>query len=1258
MRCEWCWGENIFKWRGSKSNKANKPQRTATGDRCNDGGDGGSPGLTPHEYPSSPGLTSLHHTHTPASPITPRNTKPQENQDETRRTENTLKIGIMEAKGIPSKRKYFCRLTLNSELYGRTCSKQKTDLCFWGEYFELNLLPQVTSMMVELMREGEKRGGGGCKRVGWVEISLKPTPSSRPCLAMEERWYQVQVDKPEKDAPALRIKHKFQSLDILPLEKYGRLRAYLRERGPSLCQLLEPVVCVRMKEDVATALVHITQAENRAAPFLADLVCADVHKIAENEHLLFRANSIATKAVESYMKLVGEQFLHTTLREAVQEMTGPGGRDLEVDPLRVANIQQLPAQRAALREQVTTIWDRIVSAGCNFPVELREMFQTLRKRLSHEEKCELTDNLISSCVFLRFLVPAILSPSLFNITKEFPDERSSRNLTLVAKTLQTLANFTHFQGKEGFMEFLNDFINREQPRCRSFLRDISSAAGEGDSTLEFDGKIDLGKHLALLHIYLADALVKMDTQGCESDASQVLALVGDISVQLEGDGLPTGSPLLTSTPSHNIPNPNLTPSTPSHNNNNNNNNSNNNNNNNNNNYRREECVNAPGEGGRAMVGGLSPLPTDTPAHRSHSLPRAVPPVHHLHHLKTSGSPGLNQLPGRERLAGPDLGVGMGVGGEEMVLTTAYDHHSTAPPHITMHPSIEANNNILHNMNNNNNNNNNLGIAADARLSNGNTYYLADVDVPSPPPPHGYSIRTPQHIPSRLCTRPVVSPRSMAVADRRVGGVYQEKCSELYNFMDLCSNKVRDLCLKDLHDANLQGSNLQSDPNHDDTNMMQGSQTSISQLSNMASSSGYQSFAYSQSSSSPVDSLLLLHHTDNTTGNFVSSSRENGNSLGNSRGGGMRQVLQGSPLASPLHQMAKQHRPLHPSPLGHIPGHPSSLQGTPRRASRLSQGKGSPNGSLSSCQSAEELRCLRRSRPRHRRRSHSSDTSDPSSDTSPDTRPSHHAPSSSPRPLNYAPSYHRPHCHSPDTSPDNNALSRPSYHQQHHQHPRLPSDTSPDTRLHSIYTRHPPPPRTNPHCSPRLSASPALRQEVRQATRVRHHSGSGKRVKTQRRSEQEEFSRAAGGGGGGGGDSEEDMSVGVVGGSPGGAGRQEGGGRTYHIPPHLLPPGLSPHHLLDQQEDQMRVIIERLMSMEHDFRLEQEVLRRAVEDKEARITAQARHIAALDSANTQLIRTIASLSSRPGTELKTDTTGELHTDSCNASDTSDYKSSSC
>lgn len=56
---------------------------------------------------------------------------------------------------------------------------------------------------------------------------------------------------------------------------------------------------------------------------------------------------------------------------------------------------------------------------------------------------------------------------------EYPNEKAARNLTLVAKTLQTLANFTRFQGKENFMEFMNDFLEREAASMKSFLKIIS-----------------------------------------------------------------------------------------------------------------------------------------------------------------------------------------------------------------------------------------------------------------------------------------------------------------------------------------------------------------------------------------------------------------------------------------------------------------------------------------------------------------------------------------------------------------------------------------------------------------------------------------------------------------------------------------------------------------------------------------------------------------------------------------------------------------
>jgi RAS protein activator-like 2 len=88
-------------------------------------------------------------------------------------------------------------------------------------------------------------------------------------------------------------------------------------------------------------------------------------------------------------------------------------------------------------------------------------------------KPDVGDNLISSCIFLRYICPAILAPSLFGLTEEFPDARANRNLTLVAKTLQTLANFTKYEGKENSMEFLNTFIEGETSSMRSFLRQVT-----------------------------------------------------------------------------------------------------------------------------------------------------------------------------------------------------------------------------------------------------------------------------------------------------------------------------------------------------------------------------------------------------------------------------------------------------------------------------------------------------------------------------------------------------------------------------------------------------------------------------------------------------------------------------------------------------------------------------------------------------------------------------------------------------------------
>ena len=50
----------------------------------------------------------------------------------------------------------------------------------------------------------------------------------------------------------------------------------------SLCEKLEPVIGVKAKEDIATALVAVMQREKKAPQFLADLVMMDIHRIGES----------------------------------------------------------------------------------------------------------------------------------------------------------------------------------------------------------------------------------------------------------------------------------------------------------------------------------------------------------------------------------------------------------------------------------------------------------------------------------------------------------------------------------------------------------------------------------------------------------------------------------------------------------------------------------------------------------------------------------------------------------------------------------------------------------------------------------------------------------------------------------------------------------------------------------------------------------------------------------------------------------------
>ncbi|KAI4832441.1 hypothetical protein KUCAC02_015410, partial [Chaenocephalus aceratus] len=445
----------------------------------------------------------------------------QPNKDNIERTENSLSLWINEAKDLPPKRSYYCELHLDGTLFARTSSRIVETVSPLqrgrGQLFWVFRRHRGKWREEDPKKKRHSRDESSLHPLGSVAI---PLPEIRG-RTYQEKWYPIAPYKSsgttgtkEQLGPqaSLRIKARFQNLQVQPMEKYKEFAEYVTVDYVEMCRNLEPLLNVKEKEELAGALVHVLQSIGKAKEFLLDLGSAEVERLGEREALIFRENTLATKAIDEYMKLVGQKYLIVTLGDFINRLHA-SVENCEVDP-RKCSASELPNNQKHLMEACEEVVQKIVETHGPFPEELNKIFSSWVELCEDQGRPEIGQRLISASLFLRFLCPAILSPSLFGLTQAFPEPNILRTLTLTAKVIQNLANFTLFGEKEEYMLFMNEFLQQHWDGMRGFLQTVSNIETEIPMS-SFDGYVDLPLRLAVLHGLLVDIIYKRNQDKVE-----------------------------------------------------------------------------------------------------------------------------------------------------------------------------------------------------------------------------------------------------------------------------------------------------------------------------------------------------------------------------------------------------------------------------------------------------------------------------------------------------------------------------------------------------------------------------------------------------------------------------------------------------------------------------------------------------------------------------------------------------------------------
>ncbi len=375
---------------------------------------------------------------------------------------------------------HYAEVVLDGEVRARTALKSDTSNPFWREDYSFVDLPPVlssTSIVLKtrnlaqkdwtIVAHGPYTLGQGKSRpmtmVGDVEVSSLDIMLGKVDLRLDdlergkeiEKWWPI-LNKQDETVGEILMKVRAEELVVLMSKEYQPISELLHSFSTGLTLQIAHMVSSELKR-LSEILLNIFQVSGQASEWIMalaedeidgitkdtsvarlrysrriqsndsyesgverELFLRDLGKSAAVEaNLLFRGNSLLTKALDLHMRRLGKEYLEETLSEKIRDID-ESDPDCEVDPNRVQHRDVLSRNWRNLMTLTSDVWKAIYSSAFRCPPELRMIFRHIRSCADDRYGNFLrtvTYSSVSGFLFLRFFCPAVLNPKLFGLLK-------------------------------------------------------------------------------------------------------------------------------------------------------------------------------------------------------------------------------------------------------------------------------------------------------------------------------------------------------------------------------------------------------------------------------------------------------------------------------------------------------------------------------------------------------------------------------------------------------------------------------------------------------------------------------------------------------------------------------------------------------------------------------------------------------------------------------------------------------------------------